>query len=178
MTRNRRAGADLIHLRLTVLSAPRPWHRSSPIRWQPELPLAFQPLHHSALSPARIYLHSAPAGPRPRNTDTNNIAHAAWRLRKHSRRTRRPTSIRRCSSPRNRRIASVIRPTAAIAAPSRRRAACSTITALDPAVDDRPDRQFPFVTGPCDTSAYWRHCELVQRLRLLPTSRWNRSGRT
>lgn len=35
---------------------------------------------------------------------------------------------------------------------------------LDPAVDDRPDRPFPFVTGPCDTSAFWRHRELVQRL--------------
>jgi AraC-like DNA-binding protein len=35
---------------------------------------------------------------------------------------------------------------------------------LDPSVDDRPERPFPFVTGPCDTSAFWRHRELVMRL--------------
>ncbi len=35
---------------------------------------------------------------------------------------------------------------------------------LDPSVDDRPDRPFPFVTGPCDSNAFWRHRELVQRL--------------
>jgi AraC-like DNA-binding protein len=35
---------------------------------------------------------------------------------------------------------------------------------LDPGVEDRPDRPFPFVTGPCDTRVYWRHRELVQRL--------------
>ena len=38
------------------------------------------------------------------------------------------------------------------------------IRELDPSVDDRPDRPFPFVTGPCDASAFWRHRELVQRL--------------
>lgn len=35
---------------------------------------------------------------------------------------------------------------------------------LDPTVDDRPDRPFPFVTGPCDANAFWRHRELVQRI--------------
>ncbi len=35
---------------------------------------------------------------------------------------------------------------------------------LDPSVDQRPDQPFPFVTGPCDASAFWRHRELVQRL--------------
>ncbi|MBX7187654.1 MAG: AraC family transcriptional regulator [Vicinamibacteria bacterium] len=35
---------------------------------------------------------------------------------------------------------------------------------LDPTVDDHPDRPFPFVTGPCDSSAFWRHRELVQRI--------------
>ena len=35
---------------------------------------------------------------------------------------------------------------------------------LDPAVDDRPNRPFPFVTGPCDTAAFWRHRAFVQRL--------------
>ena len=38
------------------------------------------------------------------------------------------------------------------------------IRELDPAVDDRPHRPFPFVTGPCDTKAFWRHREFVQRL--------------
>lgn len=35
---------------------------------------------------------------------------------------------------------------------------------LDPAVADRPDRPFPFVTGPCESGVFWRHRELVQRL--------------
>lgn len=35
---------------------------------------------------------------------------------------------------------------------------------LDPAVDDRPERPFPFVTGPCDTQVYLRHRELVMCL--------------
>ena len=35
---------------------------------------------------------------------------------------------------------------------------------LDPAVDERPDRPFPFVTGPCDTNTFWRHRAFVQRL--------------
>ena len=35
---------------------------------------------------------------------------------------------------------------------------------LDPAIDDHPERPFPFVTGPCDTGVFWRHRELVQRL--------------
>lgn len=35
---------------------------------------------------------------------------------------------------------------------------------LDPSVDEHPDRPFPFVTGPCDTAAFWRHRELVQRI--------------
>ncbi len=40
---------------------------------------------------------------------------------------------------------------------------------LDPSVDDRPDRPFMFVTGPCDTSVFWRHRELVQRLEAADT---------
>jgi len=35
---------------------------------------------------------------------------------------------------------------------------------LDPSVDDRPERPFPFVTGPCDANPFWRHRGLVQRL--------------
>ena len=35
---------------------------------------------------------------------------------------------------------------------------------LDPSVGERPDPPFPFVTGPCDANAFWRHRELVQRL--------------
>lgn len=35
---------------------------------------------------------------------------------------------------------------------------------LDPRIDDRPNRPFQFVTGPCDTAAFWRHRELVLRL--------------
>jgi AraC-like DNA-binding protein len=38
------------------------------------------------------------------------------------------------------------------------------IRELDPSVDERPERPFPFVTGPCDSSAFWRHRELVQRI--------------
>lgn len=35
---------------------------------------------------------------------------------------------------------------------------------LDPAVDEHPDKPFPFVTGPCESSIFWRHREYVRRL--------------
>jgi len=37
---------------------------------------------------------------------------------------------------------------------------------FDPSVDDRPDQPFPFITGPCDSRVYWKHYELVQRLKI------------
>jgi AraC-like DNA-binding protein len=43
------------------------------------------------------------------------------------------------------------------------------IRALDPAVDDRPDRPFPFVTGPCEPGAFWRHRDLARRLEAAGT---------
>ena len=44
------------------------------------------------------------------------------------------------------------------------RVLCDIIRELDPAVVDRPERPFPFVTGPCESAVFWRHRELVQRL--------------
>jgi AraC family transcriptional regulator len=38
------------------------------------------------------------------------------------------------------------------------------IRALDPSVDDRPDRPFSFATGPCESGVFWRHRELARRL--------------
>jgi AraC family transcriptional regulator len=38
------------------------------------------------------------------------------------------------------------------------------LSGFDPAIDDRPDQPFPFVSGPCDPGVFWRHHELVQRL--------------
>ena len=38
------------------------------------------------------------------------------------------------------------------------------IRELDPSVDEHPANPFPFVTGPCDAGAFWRHRELVQRI--------------
>jgi AraC family transcriptional regulator len=38
------------------------------------------------------------------------------------------------------------------------------IREIDPTFDDRPDRPFPFVTGPCSKAVFLRHRELVQRL--------------
>ncbi|MGH9838837.1 MAG: helix-turn-helix domain-containing protein [Blastocatellia bacterium] len=35
---------------------------------------------------------------------------------------------------------------------------------LDPSIDDHPEQPFPFVTGPCDSSVFWQHRELVLRL--------------
>jgi AraC-like DNA-binding protein len=35
---------------------------------------------------------------------------------------------------------------------------------LDPSVDEHPDQPFRFFTGPCDSSVFWRHRELVRRL--------------
>jgi AraC-like DNA-binding protein len=39
---------------------------------------------------------------------------------------------------------------------------------LDPAVDDHPERPFPFVTGPCPSDVFWRHRELAERLENAP----------
>lgn len=36
----------------------------------------------------------------------------------------------------------------------------------DPSVDDRSERPFPFVLGPCSNSACWQHFQLVQRLNI------------
>jgi AraC-like DNA-binding protein len=38
------------------------------------------------------------------------------------------------------------------------------IRELDPTIDERPERPFPFVVGPCATSVFWRHRALVQTL--------------
>lgn len=38
------------------------------------------------------------------------------------------------------------------------------IRELDPSIDDHPEQPFPFVTGPCDSSVFWRYREFVQRL--------------
>lgn len=35
---------------------------------------------------------------------------------------------------------------------------------LDPAVDERPDTPFPFLTGPCEPAVFWRHRDFVRRL--------------
>jgi len=35
---------------------------------------------------------------------------------------------------------------------------------LDPSIDEHPEQPFRFFTGPCDSSVFWRHRELVQRL--------------
>src|SRR5262249_3250170 len=35
---------------------------------------------------------------------------------------------------------------------------------LDPSIVDRPERPFPFVTGPCDPGVFWRHREFVRGL--------------
>jgi AraC-like DNA-binding protein len=39
---------------------------------------------------------------------------------------------------------------------------------LHPAGEDRPEQPFPFVLGPCEAGAFWRHHELVQRLESAP----------
>jgi AraC family transcriptional regulator len=44
------------------------------------------------------------------------------------------------------------------------------IRELDPAIDERPERPFPFVTGPCESAVFWRHRELVQRLEAAETN--------
>jgi len=41
---------------------------------------------------------------------------------------------------------------------------------LDPSVDEHPDQPFRFFTGPCDSSVFWRHRELVQRLESANTN--------
>jgi AraC-like DNA-binding protein len=41
---------------------------------------------------------------------------------------------------------------------------------LDPSIDEHPDQPFRFFTGPCDSSVFWRHRELVQRLESADTN--------
>lgn len=41
---------------------------------------------------------------------------------------------------------------------------------LDPAIDEHPERPFPFVTGPCAADLFWRHREFVLRLEAAETS--------
>lgn len=41
---------------------------------------------------------------------------------------------------------------------------------LDPSIDEHPDQPFRFFTGPCDSSVFWRHRELVQRLETAETN--------
>lgn len=43
------------------------------------------------------------------------------------------------------------------------------IRELDPSVDGHLEQPFPFVTGPCDSSLFWRHRELVRRLEAAGT---------
>jgi hypothetical protein len=59
------------------------------------------------------------------------------------------------------------------------------IREFDPAIDDHPERPFPFVTGPCDSGIFWQHHEFVQRLEAAesdpfdpPEVRRNASRRT
>lgn len=35
---------------------------------------------------------------------------------------------------------------------------------LDPSVDEHPNTPFPFLTGPCEGSVFWRHRDFVRRL--------------
>jgi AraC family transcriptional regulator len=44
------------------------------------------------------------------------------------------------------------------------------IRELDPTVDMRPERPFPFVTGPCASGVFWRSRELAHRLETLEDS--------
>jgi AraC-like DNA-binding protein len=43
------------------------------------------------------------------------------------------------------------------------------IRELDPSANDRPERMFPFVTGPCDPDIFWRQHEFVRRLEAAGT---------
>jgi AraC-like DNA-binding protein len=36
---------------------------------------------------------------------------------------------------------------------------------LDPAIDEHPERPFPFVTSPCDSTVFWRRHALIERLQ-------------
>jgi len=136
-----------------------------------ELPLAFQALHHSPIVRVREYTCTARrSGPgAEEHSDSNNIVlmrHGAF-CKHFGRRTTTADvnqavffskeSTYRVSHPAD----CGDRGTVFVVAP---RVLNDIVRELDPAVDDRPDRPFPFVTGPCDTSAYWRHRELVQRL--------------
>jgi AraC family transcriptional regulator len=42
------------------------------------------------------------------------------------------------------------------------------IRELDPTVDERPERPFSFVAGPCNAQLFWRYRELIRRLEAAP----------
>jgi AraC-like DNA-binding protein len=137
----------------------------------PDPPIAFRPLYQSPLVRARDYTcRACRGGPgAEEESDSNNIVlmrHGAFCQHFGRRRTTADVnqavffskgSTYRVSHPAD----CGDRGTVFVVAP---RVLNDIVRELDPAVDDRPDRPFPFVTGPCDTGAFWRHRAFVQRL--------------
>jgi AraC family transcriptional regulator len=50
------------------------------------------------------------------------------------------------------------------------------IRELDPTIDRRPERPFPFVTGPCNSGVFWRHRELAKRLEAVKDNQPSLTG--
>jgi AraC family transcriptional regulator len=141
----------------------------------PELPLTFRALYQSPIVSVRDYVcRACRSGPATEEySDSNNIVlmrHGAF-CKHFGRRTTTADvnqavffskgSTYRVSHPADcgdRGTVFVISP----------RVLSDIVRELEPAVDDHPDRPFPFVTGPCDTRAFWRHREFVQCLEAAP----------
>jgi len=136
-----------------------------------ENPLTFRPLYDSPVVGVRDYdCHSESGGPAAEeHSDSNNIVllrHGAFS--KHFGRRGVTADVNHAvffSQGSTYRVSHPAdcgdRGTVFVAAP---RVLHDIVRELDPSLDDHPDRPFPFVTGPCDPSVFWRHRELVLRL--------------
>jgi len=142
---------------------------------RPDIPVAFRDLYDSPIIGVREYrCHACRSGPGPEEeSDANSLVlmrHGAFC--RHFGRRHATADVNQAvffSKGSTYRVSHPVdcgdRGTVFAVAP---RVLNDIIRELDPAVDDRPERPFPFVSGPCDSTVFWRHRELVRRLEAGP----------
>ncbi len=137
----------------------------------PATPISFHPLYHSPLVSVRDYIcragHGGPGG--DEHSHSNNIVlmrHGAFC--KHFGRRSVTADVNQATFFSRDSVYRVSHPadcgdrgTVFSVSP---RVLNDIVRELDPAVDEHPERPFPFVAGPCDSALFWRHRALVRRL--------------
>ena len=138
---------------------------------RPDIPVAFRGLYDSPLVSVREYrCHACGGGPGPEEaSDANTLVlmrHGAFC--RHFGRSHATADVNQAvffSKGSTYRVSHPVdggdRGTVFAVAP---RVLQDIIRELDPTVDDRPEQPFPFVSGPCESTVFWRHRELVRRL--------------